>query len=37
MDITGLILIGVIAAIAIPYKCSAKFREFVDWLDGLEK
>lgn len=37
MDITGIILMALVAVIAVSYKYSQSFRDFVEFLDGLEE
>lgn len=37
MDITGLIIVALVAITALGYKYSQSFKDFVDFLDGLEE
>lgn len=37
MDITGLIIVALVAITALGYKYSQPFRNFVEFLDGLEE
>ena len=37
MDITGLIIVALVAITAVAYKYSQSFRNFVEFLDGLEE
>ena len=37
MDITGFILMALVAITALGYKYSQSFKDFVDFLDGLEE
>jgi hypothetical protein len=37
MDITGLIIVALIAITAAGYKYSQRIRNFVEFLDGLEE
>lgn len=37
MDITGIILMALVAVTALAYKYSQPFRDFVEFLDGLEE
>lgn len=37
MDITGLIIVALVAITALAYKYSQSFRDFVEFLDGLEE
>ena len=37
MDITGIILMALVAITAVAYKYSQSFRNFVEFLDGLEE
>lgn len=37
MDITGLIIVALVAITALGYKYSQSFRDFVEFLDGLEE
>ena len=37
MDITGLIIVALVAITALGYKYSQSFKDFVDYLDGLEE
>lgn len=37
MDITGIVLMALVAITALAYKCSQSFRDFVEFLDGLEE
>lgn len=37
MDITGTILMALVAVTALAYKYSQSFRDFVEFLDGLEE
>ena len=37
MDITGLIIVAIVAITVVGYKYSQSFRDFVEFLDGLEE
>ena len=37
MDITGLIIVALVAITALGYKYSQSFKDFVEFLDGLEE
>lgn len=37
MDITGLFIVALVAITALGYKYSQSFRDFVEFLDGLEE
>lgn len=37
MDITGLFIVAIVAITALAYKYSQSFRDFVEFLDGLEE
>ena len=37
MDITGLIIVALVAITIVAYKYSQSFRDFVEFLDGLEE
>lgn len=37
MDITGVIIMALVAITALGYKYSQSFKDFVDFLDGLEE
>ena len=37
MDITGIIIVALVAIIAVSYKYSQSFRDFVEFLDGMEE
>ena len=37
MDITGVIIMALVAITAVGYKYSQSFRDFVEFLDGLEE
>lgn len=37
MDITGIILMALVAITIVAYKYSQPFRDFVEFLDGLEE
>lgn len=37
MDITGIILMALVAVTIVAYKYSQSFRDFVEFLDGLEE
>lgn len=37
MDITGLIIVALVAITIVAYKYSQPFRDFVEFLDGLEE
>lgn len=37
MDITGLIIMALVAITVVGYKYSQSFRDFVEFLDGLEE
>ena len=37
MDITGLIIVALVAITAVAYRYSQPFRDFVEFLDGLEE
>ena len=37
MDITGLIIVALVAITIVAYKYSQPFRDFVEFLDGMEE
>lgn len=37
MDITGLFIVALVAITVVGYKYSQSFRDFVEFLDGLEE
>ena len=37
MDITGLIIVALVAITALAYKYSQAYKDFVEFLDGLEE
>lgn len=37
MDITGLFIVALVAVTTLAYKYSQSFRDFVEFLDGMEE